>query len=82
MTKIKFSKTKVVTRNVVLDIFAKVRNFFGMNLVQYEDMINKTVEELHKEIETEYKTIFWFRQQIDQLSSEGVMITIYGEGEK
>lgn len=75
----KFSITKVVTKNIVVDSFQGLRNFFGMRLRGYEDMIEKGISSIMEEVEDEYQTE-WFRISINPLTNGSVMITIYGEG--
>lgn len=76
-----FAITKVVTKNVISDAFQGIRNFFGMRLRGYEDIINKTTDELIKEMHLKYKSVEWYRFSINQLTQASAMITIYGRGE-
>ena len=76
-----FSITRVVTKNIVVDSFQGLRNFFGLRLRGYEKMLNQHIEELIKLAELKYN-ISWWRLSINPLTSGSVMITVYGEGEK
>lgn len=75
----KFSITRIVSRNVFLDIFQQIRNLFGLNLKEYETKVNDTVHEILDEVDNKYQTE-WFRVQTDQLSDRAMMITVFGEG--
>lgn len=76
----RFSITKVFTKNIVTDSFQGIRNLFGLRLRGYEKMINQGTKELIDEAELLYN-IKWFRLNINPLVKGSVMITIYGEGE-
>ena len=71
---------KTVTRNFILDIVAGIQNFFGMNLVSYEKMVNKGMEQIKEELGN--KKLKWFRYEITQLGNGALSITLYGEIEK
>ena len=68
---------KTVTRNFIMDIVANIQNFFGMNLVSYEKMVNKGMKQIWDELgET---NLSWFRYEITQLGNGALSITLYGE---
>lgn len=75
----KFSETRVYTKNIVTDSFQSVRNIFGLRLRGYEGMINQGTKELINLIETKYKNVSWWRLSINPMTSGSVMITIFGE---
>ena len=77
----KFNITRVVTKNIVLDSFQGLRNFFGLRLRGYEGMINRSIKEITDLAELQYD-IDWYRFSINPLTNGSVMITMYGEGEK
>lgn len=77
----KFSLTRVVTKNFVVDSFQGVRNLFGLRLRGYERMLNNNITEIISEAELKFKKILWYRLSINQLGKGSVMITIYGEYE-
>lgn len=66
---------KVVSRSIIMDLIAKIQNFFGWNLVTYENMITKVI----KEVEDEGHNWSWYRIEISQLTNGAVAIIIYGE---
>lgn len=68
---------KTVTRNFIMDIIANLQNFFGMNLVSYEKMVDKAMEQIQDEIKD--KDLLWFRYEITQLGNGALSITLYGE---
>jgi len=74
-----FSITRVVTKDIITDAFQGIRNFFGLRLRGYEEVINKHTNELLKEVELTYQ-VKWFRMSINPLTNGSCMITIYGEG--
>ena len=77
----KFSVTRVVTKNIAIDAFQGLRNILGLRLRGYEHMLNKNIQDLISEIENTYNTS-WYRLSINPITKGGVMITIYGEGNK
>jgi len=77
----RFNITRVVTKNIVLDSFQGLRNFFGLRLRGYEGMINRSIKEITELAELQYD-IDWYRFSINPLTNGSVMITMYGEGEK
>lgn len=83
MTKkiVDFSITRVVSRDVLTDMFQGLRNFFGMRLRGYEKRINDTMLAIQEEMRLKYNPK-WYRKSINPLVSGSIMITIYGEGEE
>ena len=71
--------TKVVTKNFVMDWWAKIQNLFGFNLTTYENMINKGMQQIEDEIEERGVKLAWHRYEIGQLLNGAVIITFYGE---
>lgn len=74
----RFNLTRVVTRNIVTDLFQGIRNIFGLRLRGYENMINESIKELTAEMELKYD-VKWYRLIINPLATGSVMIIIYGE---
>ena len=77
-----FSITKVVTKDIITDAFQSIRNFFGLRLRGYENVINKTTKELIEEMNLRFKNIIWWRLSVNPLTSASAMITIYGRYKK
>jgi len=77
-----FIMTRVVTRDILRDTFAVIRNFLGFRLRTYEKMINKNTQELLKEMRLRYKKIKWYRISINPLVGGSAMISVYGEYSK
>lgn len=73
-----FIISRVVTRDVVRDFFAGIRNFFGFRLRTYEKMIDFHTEKILEEMRLKYKKIKWYRININQLTSGSAMINVYG----
>ena len=72
----RFVKTRVVTRNFVVDWIESLKNLFGFRLTGYERMIDRAIIELNKELPP--KTL-WHRYEITELKSGAVVIMFYGE---
>ena len=71
--------TKVVTRNIIMDIVANIENILGMNLKSYEDMINKGIKEIEEELEEKKIKLKWYRYEMNQLTNGAMAIMLYGE---
>jgi len=69
--------TKVVTKNFIMDIVAKMQNTFGLNLTGYEKMVEKGMEQIRDEIKD--IKLNWYRYEITQLTNGAVSITLYGD---
>ena len=69
--------TKVVTKNFIMDIVAKMQNAFGLNLTGYEKMVEKGMEQIRDEIKD--IKLNWYRYEITQLTNGAVSITLYGD---
>jgi len=78
-----FVITRVVTRNLLRDYLAVIKNIFGMRLSSYEDVINNNLNEMLDEMryqyDTEPKILVWYRISVNPLTQGSIMITIYGE---
>ena len=74
--------TKVVTKNFVLDFWARLQNIMGQNLTSYEKMIDKGMDQIDEELEEEGITLAWHRYEIGQLLNGAVIITLYGESKE
>lgn len=77
----KFSITRVVTKNIVIDSFQGIRNLFGLRLRGYENMLNEHIQGVIKEMELTYQ-VEWYRLIVNPLQKGSAMIIIYGEGKK
>ena len=74
----KFTLTRVVTRNIVTDSFQGIRNIFGLRLRGYERMLNQSIEDLMKEMDLKYD-VKWYRLIVNPLTKGSAMIILYGE---
>lgn len=70
---------KTITRNFIIDIVAKLQNFFGLNLTGYERMLDRGMSQIQEELKD--KKLSWFRYEITQLGNGALSITMYGEEE-
>ena len=77
-----FSISRVITKDIITDMFQGLRNFFGLRLRGYENMINKNTKELIEEMNLKYKNIDWWRLSINPLTKGSAMITVFGRGEE
>jgi hypothetical protein len=73
-----FILTRVVTRDILRDWFASIRNMFGLRLRTYETMINENTVKLLEEMRLKYLNIKWYRISINPLSDKSVMLNVYG----
>jgi len=73
-----FILTRVVTRDILRDTFAGIRNFFGLRLRTYEKMLDKHINQLLEEMRLKYKKIKWYRISINPLVQGSAMINVYG----
>lgn len=71
--------TKVVSKNFIQDIIARIHNFFGMNLKGYEKMVDKGFAQIMEELEENEIELAWYRVEISQLTSGALSITLYGD---
>lgn len=82
MTKTKdFLITRVCTRDIVRDSFNGIRNFFGLRLRNFEDVIQKHTKEMLEEMRLVYK-VKWYRISFNPLIKGSIMINLYGEYEE
>ena len=77
----RFSITRVVTRDIIVDFLQVIRNLLGMRLVGYEEIISKNINELVRSMDKKYK-VEWWRLSVNPLAHSSIMITIYGEGKR
>ena len=74
--------TRVVSRNFILDFVAKFQNMIGMNLTNYENMINKGMQQIKDELTRKKIKLKWYRYEITQLTNGAVAIMLYGDEKK
>lgn len=71
--------TKVVTKNLFMDIVAQIQNLFGANLKAYEQMVDKGIEQIKKELKTKKISLKWYRYEITELTNGAIAIVLYGD---
>ena len=71
--------TKVVSKNIVWDAFAKIQNLLGKNLTTYEDMTARGVQQVEEDIKKQGLEFKWYRYQITQLTNGALVVMFYGE---
>ncbi len=70
-----FHFVKVVSRNIITDFVQGIRNFLGLELKSYTEKIDITIKELLAKAD---KPKEWYRIDIDEIGSGGIMIIVYG----
>ena len=80
MSKENFHITRVVSRDIVRDIFNSFRNFLGFRIRNWESNLNKHMTEMKEEMNLKYK-VEWYRKIVNPLERGSAMIIIYGDGE-
>ena len=70
---------KVVSRNFIFDFITSIQNLLGINLTKYEDMIDKGIMQIQKELKDEGIEMLWYRYEITQLTNGAVAIMFYGD---
>lgn len=70
-----YHNTRVFSRNIITDFVQGIRNFLGLELKGYSNLINRRSKEMLKEMP---KGMKWYRIDIENLSG-GISITVYGE---
>lgn len=73
--------TKVVSRNFIMDIVARMQNMFGMNLTSYEKMVDKAMDQINSDLNLKKTKLKWYRYEIAQLTNGALSITLYGDKE-
>lgn len=70
---------KVVSKDFVADIIAKVQNLIGYNLTSYEKMVDKAIRQINDELSTSNIEMEWYRYEITQLTNGAVAVLMYGD---
>jgi uncharacterized protein YbjQ (UPF0145 family) len=70
---------KVVSKDFVADIIAKVQNLIGYNLTSYEKMVDKAITQINDELSTKNIEMSWYRYEITQLTNGAVAVMLYGD---
>ncbi len=73
--------TKVVSKNFIMDFVARFQNLLGLNLVSYEDMVDKGIKQIQKELMVKEIKLKWYRYEITQLTNGAMAIMLYGDEE-
>lgn len=79
MSLARFSYTRVVTRNFLVEIWVALLLFFGFRLTPYENTINQNILDLTMLMSQQYK-VKWYRFAINPMNRGAAMIVLYGEG--
>jgi uncharacterized protein YbjQ (UPF0145 family) len=79
MEKKQYTNVKVVTRNFIIDFFAKLQNLTGSNMTSYERMVQKAIKQLEDDMERDGVVLEWYRYEITQLMNGAMTVMIYGD---
>jgi len=71
-----FSHSKVVTRSFLHDAFAKIQNFFGLDITSYQKMVDNGVKSIMQNIDL--SQVDWYRVEVTQLTNGALVILVYG----
>jgi len=77
-------RTRVVSRNAIIDWFQQLRNLFGWRLRGYEEILQANADELVEDIRAEYDFSgpdCWWKLEVDPLTTGSAIVMVYGEGE-
>ena len=72
-------KVRVVTKDVVTDLFARFRSIIGGRVKSYEKVIQYALEEAYNELKSEHPNVRNVRFGTTELLSDGAEIVVYGE---
>lgn len=75
----RFSITRVATKNIITDSFQGIRNIFGLRLRGYEGMLNQYIQDVLDEMDLKYD-VKWYRLIVNPLMKGSAMIIVYGDG--
>lgn len=70
--------TKVLSRNVVSDFGAYLKNIIGGNLKTYEKMIDLAIKQASEDLYKKYPDVQEVKLQITEFSNSSISVTIYG----
>ena len=74
-------KVRVVTKDVVSDMFARFRSIIGGRVKSYEKVIQEALEDAYNELKSEYPNVKNVRFGTTEMISDGAEIVVYGEVE-
>ncbi|MBA7492210.1 hypothetical protein ES702_02759 [subsurface metagenome] len=72
-------KTRVMTKNFIIDFIANIHNMFGSRITSYENMLIKAKKEIWDEIRDEDLKMKWYRYEITQLTNGALVVMLYGD---
>ena len=68
----------VVSRNIITDFIQGIRNFLGLELKGYTNIIKTSTDQILSKIKVPLK---WYRVDIEEVARGGFLISVYGEKE-
>ena len=74
-------KVRVVTKNIISDLFAKWRSIIGGRVKAYEMVIQQALDEAFEELKKEYPNVKNVRFGTTEMIADGAEIIVYGEVE-
>lgn len=74
-------KVRVVTKDVISDLFARWRSIIGGRVKAYEKVIQEALEDAYNELKSEHPNVKNVRFGTTEMISDGAEIVVYGEVE-
>ena len=74
-----YTNVKVVTRNVFVDAFSNIQNILGSNLISYEKMVQKAIQQITDDMKKDKIELEWYRYEITYIDKGAVSVMIYGD---
>lgn len=74
-------KVRVVTKDVVSDMFARFRSIIGGRVKSYERVIQEALDDAYNELKKEYPNVKNVRFGTTEMLNDGAEIVVYGEVE-
>jgi len=74
-------KVRVVTKDVVSDMFARFRSIIGGRVKSYERVIQEALDDAYNELKKEYPNVKNVRFGTTEMLNDGAEIIVYGEVE-
>lgn len=72
-------KVRVVTKDMITDMFARFRSIIGGRVKAYEKIINEAIQEAYDEMKKEYPNVMNVRIASTEMIKDGAEIIVYGE---
>lgn len=74
-------RVRVITKDMVTDLFANLKSLVGGRIKSYEQLIQKNLEEMEKELREEFPDIKNIRMSTTEMIRDGAELILFGETE-